>query len=119
VGRESHFDVVCGASPERLNGCYWQALADDAAVAHLGRLASLTDATSARLLSEVAHRERLRLVPLFDRDIIDLCRPVTGRRGAAARGPLLRALRADLAEPANCDALTPLRPSPAAHGLDG
>lgn len=52
--------------------------------------------------TKVLHRKRPRLIPLFDRAIVDWYRPLTGERAAStAWRPLLRALRADLSRADN------------------
>ena len=70
------------------------------------------------------HRKRPRLLPLFDRAVVDWYRPVTGQRAAAtAWAPLLAALREDLATPPNRTAIlrdrriNPLRTGRAAANL--
>ena len=49
------------------------------------------------IVSKVTHRKRTRLIPLFDRAVMDRYRLVTGLRGEAAWPALVRALKADLA----------------------
>ena len=75
--------------------------ADEGTLAHLTGLSSLADGQWLSILSKVAHHKRPRLVPLFDRAIVDWYRPVTGHRGVAAWPSLVRAMHADLAMSAN------------------
>jgi hypothetical protein len=70
--------------------------ADQECVDHLAGLSSLADAEWLSMLSKVAHHKRPKLVPLFDRAIVDWYRPVTGRRGTAAWPSLVKAIKADL-----------------------
>lgn len=71
--------------------------ADDEDLARLGELASWESAPSLSLLTKVLHRKRPELVPLVDRELLELYRPITGERGATASWPaLLPALRRDL-----------------------
>lgn len=70
--------------------------ASQATIEYLERLTSF-DAPSFTLLAKVMHRKRPGLIPLLDRHIIDLYRPITGERQATLAWPrLLIALRADL-----------------------
>lgn len=82
--------------------------ADDATMAHLAELPSLFEGTSLSLLTKVLHRKRPWLIPIIDREVIDLYRPLTGQRRAAdAWSPLLHHLADDLRT--NRDALAELR----------
>ena len=70
-------------------------------IAHLEALAEIAD-LNLPLVSKVLHRHRPALVPMVDRHLLDRYRPITGERSATAAWPsLVRALAADLAEPAN------------------
>ena len=75
--------------------------ADDVVLNHLAGLPEIADGKWLSILSKVAHHKRPRLVPLFDRAIVDWYRPVTGQRGAAAWPALVRAMHSDLAKPDN------------------
>jgi len=91
---------------------------DEAILAHLAGLSGLADGKWLSILSKVAHRKRPRLVPLFDRAIVDKYRPVTGVRGIAAWPALVRAMHSDLAAADNRRFLDDLR-SDLAGELDG
>ena len=67
----------------------------------LGGLSAVVDGHWLSITSKVAHHKRPRLVPLFDRAIVDWYRPVTGERGVAAWPALVRAMHSDLAMPDN------------------
>jgi len=70
---------------------------NDDAVAHIVDLMAF-DEINLSLLSKVVHRKRPDAIPLLERHIIDLYRPVTGERaGAKAFPAIVRALRSDLA----------------------
>ena len=74
--------------------------ADDNVLAHLGALSGWTDAPTVTLLSKVLHRKRPDLIPLVDRHVLDIYRPLTGQRSALTGWqPLLHAIRDDLAGP--------------------
>ena len=75
--------------------------ADDGVLGHLATLAEISDGDRLSIMSKVAHHKRPKLVPLFDRAIVDWYRPVTGERGVAAWPALVRAMSADLAQPDN------------------
>lgn len=82
--------------------------ADDATIAQLAELPTLFEGPSLSLLTKVLHRKRPWLIPMIDREVIDLYRPLTGqRRAAEAWAPLLRHLADDLQT--NRDALAELR----------
>ncbi len=71
--------------------------ADDGTIARLAELPSLFQGPSLSLLTKVLHRKRPWLIPVIDRDVIDLYRPLTGQRRAAdAWNPLLHHLADDL-----------------------
>jgi hypothetical protein len=73
--------------------------ASDEVVEHVASLPVALPDTPLSLLTKVLHRKRPHLVPLLDRHVIDWYRPVTGQRAAVdAWGPLVRAMRNDLAE---------------------
>jgi hypothetical protein len=66
----------------------------------LGRLADLpriSEGIGLSIVSKVTHRKRPRLIPLFDRAIVDWYRMVTRVRGEAAWPALMQAMNADLA----------------------
>lgn len=72
------------------------AAADDV-LERLAELARWDVPAGLSIRTKVLHRKRPRLIPLFDRAVVDWYRPVTGERAAvSAWAPLLRALRADL-----------------------
>lgn len=75
--------------------------ANEAVLSHLGTLPEIADGTWLSVMSKVAHHKRPKLVPLFDRAIVDWYRPATGQRGVAAWPALVRAMHADLAQPDN------------------
>jgi len=75
--------------------------ADDVVLEHLSTLPEIAGGEWLSILSKVAHHKRPRLVPLFDRAIVDWYRPVTGQRGVAAWPVLVRAMHEDLAQPDN------------------
>lgn len=76
--------------------------ADDATVDHLVGLVELAGGTRLGLLTKVLHRKRPRLVPIAERRLTDLYRPVTGERSATAAWPgIVTALAADLRLPSN------------------
>jgi hypothetical protein len=79
--------------------------ADEETVEHLTKLPRPADAITLSVLSKVLHRKRPRLVPLFDRAIVDWYRPVTGRRGEEAWPELVRSLRSDQAIDQNREVL--------------
>ena len=85
------------------------ARADHRCVAQVAQLSSVTDGEWLSVLSKVAHHKRPRLVPLFDRAIVDCYRPITGIRGTAAWPALVREIRADLALPDNQRFLSDVR----------
>ena len=60
--------------------------ADPGCVAHLAQLSSLSEGKWLSVLSKVAHHKRPRLVPLFDRAIVDWYRPTPGF-GEQRHGP--------------------------------
>jgi hypothetical protein len=71
--------------------------ADDATIEQLAELPTLFQGPSLSLLTKVLHRKRPWLIPVIDREVIDLCRPLTGQRRAAdAWSPLLHHLADDL-----------------------
>lgn len=71
-------------------------LLDDTTVGHITGLANW-DGVGLSLLTKVLHRKRPAAVPLIDRHVIDLYRPVTGERGVTTSYPaIVRALQADL-----------------------
>ena len=81
--------------------------ADDELLDRLGEVSAWDEPVGLALRTKVLHRKRPRLLPLFDRAVVDWYRPVTGQRAAAtAWAPLLVALREDLASPANQAAIT-------------
>jgi len=67
--------------------------------------------TELALLSKVLHRKRPRLVPMFDRRIVDWYRPVLGVAGGKAWPLLTRRLRTDLASQRNIGGFTDIRAS--------
>jgi hypothetical protein len=70
---------------------------DDATVEHIAGLAAWDESPGISLMSKVLHRKRPDAIPLLDRHIIDLYRPVTGERSASLAYPaIVRAMRADL-----------------------
>jgi len=74
--------------------------ADDETLTRLTELASSKRSPSLSLLTKVLHRKRPELIPLVDRELLELYRPITGERGATAAWPaLLPTLREDLAGP--------------------
>ncbi len=75
--------------------------ADEPVLSQLSELPLITTGVGLSVVSKVAHHKRPRLVPLFDRAIVDWYRPITGLRGEAAWPALIRAMRADLAESSN------------------
>lgn len=76
--------------------------AGDDLVEALAELAVWDVPAGLSILTKVLHRKRPRLIPLFDRAVVDWYRPVTGERAAAtAWRPLLRALRSDLSRADN------------------
>ena len=80
----------------------------------------LTDSrANLALVSKVLHRKRPRLIPLFDRALVDWYRPVTGVRGESAWEPLLGALRADLGQEQNREALAGIADDLARAGIAG
>ena len=60
---------------------------------------------SLSLLTKVLHRRRPRLIPIFDRAMIDFYRPVTRQRGESTWPQLVEALHGDLANPENRNVL--------------
>jgi hypothetical protein len=70
--------------------------ATDSLLDFVAQLPELTSAVGLSLLSKVVHLKRPRLVPIFDKAVVDWYRPVTGLRGEAAWGNLLRSIRTDL-----------------------
>ena len=83
--------------------------AEEPVVNQLAELPQIATGVGLSVVSKVTHHKRPRLVPLFDRAIVDWYRPVTGLRGEAAWPALIRALRADLAEPPNREFLADVR----------
>jgi hypothetical protein len=83
--------------------------ADKEILDHLIRLPEIGDGEWLSVLSKVAHHKRPRLVPLFDRAIVDRYRPMTGLRGIAAWPALARAMQADLANDENRGFLADVR----------
>ncbi len=83
--------------------------ADEQTLGHLATLPELADGQWLAILSKVAHRKRPKLVPLFDKAIVDWYRPVTGLRGSVAWPALIQALHEDLAMPENRQFLGELR----------
>lgn len=82
--------------------------ADDATIAQLAKLPTLFEGPSLSLLTKVLHRKRPWLIPMIDREVIDLYRPLTGeRRATEAWAPLLHHLVDDLQT--NRDALAEIR----------
>ncbi len=82
--------------------------ADDTTMSELAELPSLFPGPSLSLLTKVLHRKRPWLIPIIDREVIDLYRPLTGQRRAVdAWEPLLRHLADDLQT--NRDPLAELR----------
>jgi hypothetical protein len=75
--------------------------ADDALVAKVSDLVVLSGTVGLSLLSKVAHRKRPRLVPMFDRAIVERYRRVTGQRGEQAWPSMVAAIQADLADDRN------------------
>ena len=75
--------------------------ADEGILTHLATLTEIADGKWLSVMSKVVHHKRPRLVPLFDRAIVDWYRPVTGERGVAAWPGLVRAMHSDLAAPDN------------------
>ena len=75
--------------------------ADEKTVEHLTELSDLADGEWLSIMSKVTHHKRPRLVPLFDRAVVDRYRLVTGVRGVAAWPSLVRAMRVDLADQTN------------------
>lgn len=62
----------------------------------LATLPELAGDAGLSLVSKVVHHKRPRLVPLFDRAVVDWYRPVTGVRGEAAWTEIIQVMRADL-----------------------
>ena len=75
--------------------------ADDVVLEHILTLPQIAGGEWLSILSKVVHHKRPRLVPLFDRAIVDWYRPATGQRGVAAWPALVRAVHSDLAAPEN------------------
>ena len=71
--------------------------AGEGVLTHLATLPEIADGQWLSILSKVTHHKRPRLVPLFDRAIVDWYRPVTGVRGEAAWPQLVAAMHTDLA----------------------
>ena len=71
--------------------------ADEPTIDRLAELPSISVGIGLSIVSKVTHRKRTRLIPLFDRAVMDRYRLVTGLRGEAAWPALVRALKADLA----------------------
>lgn len=72
-------------------------LLDDNALRCVTELATW-DGVGLSLLTKVLHRKRPAAVPLIDRHVIDLYRPVTGERSVVAAYPaIVHAVRSDLA----------------------
>lgn len=72
------------------------------AVDQLVKLVGLAEGTQLSLLTKVLHRKRPQLVPIAERRLLDLYRPVTGERSAVAAWPaLVTALAADLRNDSN------------------
>jgi hypothetical protein len=65
-------------------------------VGRLVELPLLCDGIGLSIVSKVTHHKRPRLIPLFDRALVERYRKLTGVRGEAAWPSLVRALRADL-----------------------
>ena len=71
--------------------------ADESTIAQLVELPSMFHVPSLPLLTKVLHRKRPWLIPVIDREVIDLYRPLTGqRRAAEAWNLLLQHLADDL-----------------------
>jgi len=70
--------------------------ADDQTVDHLVRLPEIFEGGWLSIVSKVTHHKRPRLVPLFDRAIVDWYRPVTRVRGEASWPQLVVGIKADL-----------------------
>jgi hypothetical protein len=74
---------------------------DEPTLRTLAELPSISGGIGLAVVSKVTHRKRPRLIPLFDRALVDRYRQVTGLRGEAAWSALLNALRLDLSIESN------------------
>ena len=76
--------------------------AEATVVDRLVRLVEFAEGVHLGLLTKVLHRKRPRLVPIAERRLIDLYRPVTGHRSATTAWPhLVTALATDLGAETN------------------
>jgi hypothetical protein len=71
--------------------------ADEQTLDRLAELPQISEGIGLSIVSKVTHRKRPRLIPLFDRAIVDWYRTVTRLRGEAAWPALTQALKADMA----------------------
>jgi hypothetical protein len=83
--------------------------ADAQVLDHLGELPHVSEGIGLSIVSKVTHRKRPKLIPLFDRAVVDRYRQLTGLRGEAAWLALLRTMKADLALADNRSFLANLR----------
>lgn len=83
--------------------------ADEQTLDHLAELSRVSAGIGLSIVSKVTHRKRPRLIPLFDRAVVERYRLVTELRGEAAWPALIRALKADLAVEENGLFLADLR----------
>jgi hypothetical protein len=70
--------------------------ADEPTVESLTELPRISERIGLSIVSKVTHRKRPRLIPLFDRAVVDRYRQLTGLRGEAAWPALVSELRSDL-----------------------
>jgi hypothetical protein len=71
--------------------------ADEQTITWLFDLLRISEGIGLSIVSKATHHKRPRLIPLFDRALVDRYRRTTGIRGEAAWPALVRSLRADLA----------------------